>query len=261
MDGHAGLTNAGRTYEGFTYWAADDFETFGRSHLIVLLLFVVGVFVVIAAGRSHRGTVTADRFCKGFAVLIPVVTIPLQVLQFLPADWNFDTSLPLQLCDLAWIAAVIALWTRRRWAVGLIYFWGITLTTQAMLTPDLASNFPEPRFVMFWSMHLLVVWSAFYLSFGLGLAPSWREFRTTVLVTFVWAVGVFSFNLATGANYGYLNGKPARASALDLLGPWPAYVFAEIAIILAVWAAMTYPWVRAESRRLRATRRTRKAAE
>ncbi|MGH3358328.1 MAG: TIGR02206 family membrane protein, partial [Nocardioidaceae bacterium] len=122
-------------------------------------------------------------------------------------------------------------------------YWGITLTTQGMITPDLASTFPEPGYLMFWAMHMLIVWSALYLTFGCGIALSWREYRITVLVTFVWAVAVFGFNVATGANYGYLNRKPERASALDLLGPWPGYVVLEILIILAVWALMTWPWV------------------
>lgn len=231
--------------------AAERFHAFGPSHIGALVVFVVGIVAVIWIGRRHRGTPAEGRFRAGFAIAIPIFTIPLQILQFLPPDWNFDTSLPLQLCDLAWIAGVIALWTRWRWAVALVYFWGIPLTTQAIITPDLVQGFPSPRFWMFWGMHFLVVWSAFYLAFGLRIAPAWREFASTVAITFVWAVGVFCFNLVTGANYGFLNGKPSTASLLDLLGPWPMYVFIEIALIMAVWALMTWPWVRARTRRSR----------
>ena len=48
-----------------------------------------------------------------YAVLIPCFTIPLQVIDFLPGSYDLQTTLPLQLCDLAWIAAVVALWTHR----------------------------------------------------------------------------------------------------------------------------------------------------
>lgn len=66
-------------------------------------------------GRRHAGTQAEVRFCRAFAVIILCFTVPMQILQFLPGDYRLGTSLPLQLCDLAWIAAVLALWTRH-WA-------------------------------------------------------------------------------------------------------------------------------------------------
>lgn len=229
--------------DGRTVLVADEFVTFGNVHMATLGLFAVGAVVVVAIGRSDRRASDVPLFCKVFAVLIPVVTIPLQVAQLLPSEWNFDTSLPLQLCDFAWIVATIALWTGRRWAAALTYFWGLTLTTQGLVTPDLGSDFPEPRFLMYWAMHLLIVWAALYLTFGLGLGPRWRDYRTSVLVTFVWAVTMFTFNVVTGANYGFLNRKPNDPSVLDLLGPWPWYVLVEVALLLSGWALLTWPWV------------------
>ncbi|MDN5851742.1 MAG: TIGR02206 family membrane protein [Actinomycetia bacterium] len=238
-----------------TVLVADEFVTFGSMHFAALGAFAVGAVGMVLAGRHERGADGKPLFGRVFAVLIPVVTVPLQIAQLLPSEWNFDTSLPLQLCDFAWIVATVALWTRRRWAVALTYFWGLTLTTQGLATPDLGSNFPEPRFLMYWAMHLLIVWAALYLTFGLGLGPTWREYRISVLVTFVWAVAMFTFNVVTGANYGFLNRKPNDPSILDVLGPWPLYVFVEIALVLAVWALMTWPWV-AWQRRLRTLGRT-----
>jgi len=53
-----------------------------------------------------------------------------------------------------------------------------------------------------------------------------------------------SFNAVTGANYGYLNRKPAVGTLLDWFGPWPGYVVVEIALVAAIWALMTWPWTR-----------------
>ncbi len=232
-----------------TALADDRFQGLGPSHFAALAVLLVGAVAVVMVGRRHRDTEHARRFSRGFALAIPVFTVPLQALQLLPSDWEMRTSLPLHLCDLAWMAAVCALWTHRPWAVGLTYYWGLTLTTQGIATPSLTQDFPSPRYLMFWGMHLLIVWAALYLTWGLKLTPSWRVYRTTVALTTGWAAAVFAFNTVVGSNYGYLNRKPASASILDFLGPWPLYVVLEIAIVVAVWALMTWPWVAMRNRR------------
>lgn len=223
--------------------AAGSFETFGLSHQAAIGLLVVGVVVLAWVGRRLRGTARAERLGKGLAVAMLVVTVPLQLLYFTPAYFDWEKTLPLQLCDLASMISVYALWTRRPWAVALTYYWGLTLTTQAIITPDLGADFPDPIFLLFWAMHLLVVWAAVYLTWGLGLAPTWPNYRVAVALTAVWAASLFTFNVLAGTNYGYLNAKPNAASVLDLLGPWPWYVVAEIVIVAAVWALITWPWM------------------
>jgi hypothetical integral membrane protein (TIGR02206 family) len=224
--------------------AAERFEAYGASHTGALLLLVLGVAAIVWFGRRERGSVRAERIGRVMAAAVLAVTVPLQVLYFTPGYWDLQKTLPLQLCDLASAVAVYALWTRRRWAAAVTYFWGLTLTSQAIVTPDLGADFPDPVFVLFWAMHLLVVWAAVFLVWALGLGPDWRRYRVAVAITAVWALTVYVFNVAVGTNYGYLNAKPAAASALDLLGPWPWYVVNEIVVIAAFWALITWPWAR-----------------
>jgi hypothetical integral membrane protein (TIGR02206 family) len=152
------------------------------------------------------------------------------------------TSLPIQICDLSWMVAVWALWTLDHRAIALLYFWGLTLTTQAILTPSLGQQFPDPRYFMFWGMHFLTVWAAVYLVCLAG-GPGWRGYRLALVVTALWAVCVLAFNALTGTNYGYLSRKPETASLLDALGPWPAYLASEAVVLVVGWALMTWPWV------------------
>ena len=222
----------------------DEFTTFGTTHWVMLALFVAGIWPVVHIGRSHRGTPEAIRFSRAFALAIPLFTIPMQVVDFLPGNYSFHTTLPLQLCDLAWVAAVVALWTQHRFAVALTYFWGLVLTTQALITPWLVADFPSAKFLGFWGMHYLIVWAAIYLVWGLGLRPAWRDYATTIATTATWAVSVYVFNVTAGTNYGFLNEKPSTASILDYFGPWPWYVAVEILVLAVVWALMTWPWVR-----------------
>jgi hypothetical integral membrane protein (TIGR02206 family) len=218
--------------------AAEPFQSYGTSHLVVVAVLLAGLVPAVLIGRrDHSG-----RISRGFAVVIPCFAIPTQALVFVRDDYDWEATLPLQLCDLAWMAAVLALWTHRLVPVALTYYWGLALTPQAVLTPVLGEDFPDPAFFAFWGQHLLVVWAAVFLIWERRQRPSWAGYRAAVLVTFCWLVAVFVVNAALGTNYGYVNRKPATPSILDFFGPWPVYVVVEIAIVAAVWALMTWPW-------------------
>lgn len=222
-------------------------DPYSPPHLVMLAVFVVGLPFVVWLGRwEHR---TGSRWVsRSAAVAIPLVHVPTQVYDVV-TRFELGVSLPFHLSDLAWVAAAVALWTHHRYAVALTYFWGLVLTTQAIVTPSLGEDFPDVRFFAYWFIHLLVVWAAVFLVWGLRLPPGWRDYRLTVATTFVWAVCAYTFNEVAGTNYGYLQRKPGGGSILDLLGPWPVYVFAEIGIVIVVWALMTWPWVRLASAR------------
>jgi hypothetical integral membrane protein (TIGR02206 family) len=212
----------------------EEFSIGSPSHILMVILFLAGCGVIVKTKKnfSHRNN-------RIFALAILSLTVPLQLLQFTQLERNINTSLPFQLCDLAWMVAVFALWTGNKQAATIIYLWGTTLTTQAMLTPELHSPWPEPRFIMFWIMHFLVAWTALYVVVGVGLRPTWKSYRNTIFITLGWMVSVFIFNSFMGTNYGYVNGKPKDGSILDLLGPWPFYLLVEIFVVALVWAGLT----------------------
>lgn len=226
------------------------FEAFSGQHWVLLVIAVVGAVGVVAWGRRRRGTPREGRDRRAYAVVVAVVGLTMQAYQLTPGDYDRGTSLPLQLCDLATAAAAYALWTRGPRSAAFTYYVGLTLTLQGVLTPSLAEAFPHPRFFGFWALHLSVVWAAAYLTWGLGVRPTWALYRSTVAVTLAWAVLTYGFNELAGTNYGYLNRKPSSASLLDLLGPWPWYVVAATALLLVGWAVvLTWPWERAASLR------------
>lgn len=231
--------------EQFT--AQREFSAYGPSHLTVLAIFVIGAALLVWIGRTQSES-QARLVRRTLAVLLLTMFVVALVYKIVRPE--MDTSVPLQLCDVAELVAVYALWTQRHWAFSLTYFWGLVLSSQALITPDVgtpeegAPDFPHHLFVTFFALHVLVVWSAIYLTWGRGMRPTWRSYRFAVVATLVWAAFTFTFNVIVGTNYGYLNAKPPTASVLDALGPWPVYVLVETMIVIAVWALMTWPWVR-----------------
>jgi hypothetical integral membrane protein (TIGR02206 family) len=229
--------------------ATRQFCAYGLSHWTVLVIFAIGSAALIWIGR--RQTESQARFL-GRVLAAMIMAIFSVALVYKLVHPTIDHSVPLQLCDLAELTAAYALWSQRKWASTLVYYWGLPLSSQALITPDLnAPDFPGHSFLTFFALHLLVVWAPIYLTWGRGMQPGWRGYRFAVITTLAWGAFTFVFNTIAGSDYGFLNRKPLNASMLDFLGPWPFYVLAEVVIVGAVWALMTWPWELKRSRQLR----------
>jgi hypothetical integral membrane protein (TIGR02206 family) len=220
--------------------ATRQFSTYGPSHLTVLMVFAIGSAALVWIGR--RQTQSQARLLRRVLGALTMAIFSVALLYKLVQP-TISQSVPLQLCDLAELTAAYALWSQRKWAFTLTYYWGLPLSSQALLTPDLhGPDFPSHGFLTFFALHLLIVWAAIYLTWGIGMRPNWRNYRFAVITTLAWGAFTLLFNTIAGTDYGFLNRKPVNASMLDFLGPWPFYVLAEVAIVGAVWALMTWPW-------------------
>jgi uncharacterized membrane protein YwaF len=91
--------------------AADGFQAFTPQHFLLIGIFLAGALGLVVFGRGRRRAAADDRFDRVFAVAVVVVTVPSQLYQLAPWDFSLSTSLPLALCDFAWIVAAWALWT------------------------------------------------------------------------------------------------------------------------------------------------------
>jgi len=226
-----------------------SFAAYGASHWVVLILLAAGVGVLACFGSRYRGTMAVRTVGRVFAVVLVAFHVPILVHDLSPARFDIEHSLPFQISDLTWMVAACALWFRWRWAYALTYYWGLTLVPQALLTPALnAPEFPGIDFVSFWGQHLLVVWATVYLTWWIGLRPTWGSFAFTAAVTVGWGLVMLGFNAVAGTNYLFVSRKPDNPSLLDFLGDWPWYLGAELAVGLAAWALMTWPWTRFRDR-------------
>jgi len=224
---------------------ARRFEQYGPSHWAVIAVFAIGAVALVWTGRRQTEH-QARRLGRILGALTALVYAAILIYVLTPPTLD---SVPLQLTDLATVVGAYALWSQKQWAYALTYYWGLVLSTQALISPALQSpDFPHYQFLAFWAIHLMVVWAAIYLTWGRGMRPDWRDFRIAVTVTVGWAVVTFTFNRITGTNFGFLNRKPSTASLLDVMGPWPWYVFVGATMISVVWALMTWPWQRRSSR-------------
>ncbi|MGH3670818.1 MAG: TIGR02206 family membrane protein, partial [Pseudonocardiaceae bacterium] len=127
----------------------------------MIAVFIVVAAALVTAGRRCRGTPAERRLSWTLAVVFAVFLVSVEIYWLLPWQVTSKFALPLQLCDLAGIAAVWALCSYSSTAFALTYFWGLTLTSQAFISPELGGpDFPSLQFLSFFGLHSMVVWAA-----------------------------------------------------------------------------------------------------
>ena len=158
--------------------------------------------------------------------------------------WSLDFNLPLHLTDVVTVVAVLALWTHRPLLVELTWFWGLTASLQAVLTPDLGADFPELLYWTFFITHGGAVVAAIVLVIGLGIEPRPGAVKRAFAATVAVAAVAGTANVVTGGNYMWLREKPDRSSLLDVMGPWPWYILSAAVLALALFWLLALPFRR-----------------
>lgn len=205
---------------------------------------MAGVLGVWAA-RRHPG-----RWVAPAAYVLALIVFAAWAGEYL-ADvilgiWSVKYDLPLQLTDAVSVVSVLALWTLARGSpqprlVELVYFWGLTASLQAVLTPDLGQNFPSVFYFTYFGYHIGAIVAALVLVFGLRLYPARGAVWRVYAITLAWTALAGAGDLITGGNYMYLRDKPVHSSLLNVMGRWPWYIAETVVlglVLLLVAAAI-----------------------
>jgi hypothetical integral membrane protein (TIGR02206 family) len=201
------------------------------------------------AARERPGTWTRV-LSRGLAVILLASFLAYPLVVALRGSYELDSDLPLHLTDAAAVAAAIALLSLRALPFELAYFWGLTASLQAVLTPSLGADdrFPSFFYWHYFVTHSGVVVAAVFLAFGLGVTARGGAVRRIFLATVAWAGVAAAGNLVTGGNYMFLRERPETASLLDYIGPWPWYLFGAAILALGLFALLDLPFRRRRRR-------------
>jgi hypothetical integral membrane protein (TIGR02206 family) len=218
------------------------FVLFGTQHLIVLALTVIVPLALAGLARWSRD----KRLERGIAMALAAVLIGTWIswyVLFIARNWiTLGNVFPLNLCDWATIAVLIALIRPNVLAFELAYFWSMAGTMQGLVTPDVNYGFPEAQFVVFMLGHAAIIASVIYLMAGTGLRPVVRSIPRAIGWSFVYAAVASLIDWLLGVNYGFFRAKPGHATAFDFLSDWPTYIPEMIAIGALVTIILYAPW-------------------
>jgi hypothetical integral membrane protein (TIGR02206 family) len=198
---------------------------FSSPHLAALAVLSAGIAVSIWIARRFPGRPT-NYFARGLGVVILAGWVGEYVADAVLGIWSVKYTLPLQLTDAVSLVSILALWTFDQLLVELTYFWSLTASLQAALTPDLGKTFPNVFYFTYFTYHVGAIVAGCFLVFGCRRHPRpgavWRVFGITLGFTIIAAAA----DLLTGGNYMYLREKPVHSSLLSVMGPWPWYIAA-----------------------------------
>jgi hypothetical integral membrane protein (TIGR02206 family) len=210
---------------------------FSAAHIAALVVMVLAAGVCVTAARRRPGRSTVV-LARGLAIMILGGWLTEYVADVVLGVWSVQYDLPLQLTDLVTVVCAVALWTHRALLVELTYFWALTATLQAVITPDLAHSFPSIFYFTYFTYHAGAIVAACLLVFGAGILPRPGAVRRVYAASFGWTVIAGLGDVVTGGNYMYLRDKPLHGSLLDVMGPWPWYIASTAVVGLGMLVAV-----------------------
>src|SRR5699024_1441754 len=110
------------------------------------------------------------------AAALLINTIGWHVWNVAVGSWHVETMLPLHLCSVMSLVAIVALWAGQAWLGVATFLIGSPGALQALLTPEVAPyGFPHYRVLQSWTQHGLLFVAGFWIVFADGHRPTFRQ--------------------------------------------------------------------------------------
>mgnify|MGYP001557507618 CR=1 FL=1 len=222
---------------------ADGFRAFTTTHLVTVAACAALIALIAVLGRMLQKSGGEPRLRRALGWMCIAIYAVYQVWLWLPKNFSWPESLPLEFCDMSLLVAAGALLRRTRWVRGLLYFWAVVFTIQAFATPVLQKGPSSPGFWLFWASHTAILNAAVYdLAVG-KFRPALADGVRSYILSFFYAAALLVLDNLTGWNYGYVGPfKPATPTLLDALGGYPLRVVWMMLIAAIGFFIAWLPW-------------------
>ena len=218
----------------------NNFTPFSVQHAIVALFCICFGFalIFITKKQTHKvqsiiGNIFAFSIC--FTVLLGTF------VHLYKGNFNIQEDLPLHLCSfLALIIPVLSV-TKKFVYYEIFFFLILAGTLQSLITPD-EHNYLNFPFFRYWFVHAGLVIFMFYATFIYEMRPTLKSVGKSFLGMQAYMLFMFILNYFLGSNYFFTNRKPDAATALDLFGDWPQYIFVVEILVIPYFMLIYLPF-------------------
>jgi hypothetical integral membrane protein (TIGR02206 family) len=218
------------------------FQNFSLQHLMALVVLILFTVLMVILGKRVEGKMKMwigySIASASFAFLIIDLGMRLMTHTF-----EVLSDLPLFLCDLvALILPFVILNDNRKW-LGILYFWILGGTLQALITPELGQGYPTFEFFRYFIQHGALVSAIVYCVLVMRIKISWHDLWNAVIYLQVYLVSIHIVNMVLHSNYSYTMAKPGSDTILNFLGDWPWYIFSGEVLMILLFILLLLPFL------------------
>ena len=229
----------------FGQGAEPEFSLFTLAHIAPILV-AAGLIFLIYRFRKPLQTYEyeyAFRYALAFIMICSEMGYYWRLVGMPELGPNPIDNLPIAVCGWAAIFLSYAVIGKSQTLFDFCYFWLFSGSLFALITPTLEFAGPTRfRYYQFWTEHLSIYVSLFYLMFVHKMRPTIRSAVKSYIALLVMAVIAYCTNLYLGgeANYLFLAKLPAL---LDILPNITVVRIGVMATVITVMYALAYlPW-------------------
>jgi hypothetical integral membrane protein (TIGR02206 family) len=226
-----------------TFFAANphEFQPYSAEYWLILLFFTT-LGAIISAFAKRQTEAIQWRIGAVIAWTLVAVFTGYMGIKYMLGTFLAAEDLPFHLCNTSVFLSPLLMHTRNRALFYILFCWILSGTLQGILTPNIYESMLHYNAVRYWTIHCGLV---FEMVFCVAILRQRMTFRGS-FVAFgaiqLYALIIFPTNYLLGANYGFLNAKPAHASLFDVLGAYPYYLgsLELVAVLLFLVCALPF---------------------
>jgi hypothetical integral membrane protein (TIGR02206 family) len=217
--------------ETFTLFSTEHFWFIGGGFLGILALTMISAFL------------PKYKFAQFSAVVILLIKLAELSYRHIYVGEPIYSLLPLHMCNLTLIIAILTMLTKSQKLFQLTYYWCLGALF-AVITPDIKYSFPHPLTLSFYITHFYLLFAAIYGILFFNFKPTFKGWVNAFITLNIFAFIIFFINKKLGTNYLYVNRIPNFSSPLDYFGQWPYYIIVVEVIYLILTYGIYYPFRR-----------------
>ena len=220
----------------------NSFKSGQTEHIFTILLFAIAGYFLIYFSKIYLNKQQQVRIASIYAYSLSATIIAWTSLKIYLNDFNPQTDLPLNLCNLVSLAAPILTLSKKKIYFELFFFWVMAGTLQAVFTPSLEHSFPHYDYFKYWHVHAGLVVFILYITIIYNYRPTFKSVLRSFYGIQIYLVVMLVINYYLGSNYFFLNEKPVKGSLLDWFGDWPNYIFVAELIMIPFFSIFYLPF-------------------